>query len=157
MILGNSGSGKSTHARVLARTTHARVLDLDTVYWVPGKIAVERPHPDRIADVQAFCRPPGPWIVEGCYGDLAEVTFEWKPELVLLDPGLDACLRHCRQRPFEPHKYASREEQDRHLEPLLRWVAEYYERDGPLSHRGHRELFEQYAGPKRLIRHVDPT
>ena len=41
-ILGNSGSGKSTVARSLAARSGAVLLDLDTVAWEPGQIAVAR-------------------------------------------------------------------------------------------------------------------
>src|SRR5262249_49343741 len=41
-IIGNSGSGKSTLAQWLAERTGASLLDLDTVAWVPGQIAVPR-------------------------------------------------------------------------------------------------------------------
>ena len=149
--MGNAGSGKTTLARSLAQDGSAAILDLDTIYWVPGKVAVERPATERRADLQRFCDEQESWVIEGCYADLIAAAFPWRPELILLDPGREVCLQHCRNRPFEPHKYRTPEEQNRMLDFLLRWVAEYYERDGPMSLRGHRELFEQYEGPKRVI------
>ena len=43
LIMGNSGSGKSWRARELAQQRQLPHLDLDTIVWVPGLIAVARP------------------------------------------------------------------------------------------------------------------
>ena len=151
-ILGNSGSGKSTLAQRLAAEAGAAVLDLDTVAWEPGKIAVARKPVAAAAAVQTFCGTHADWVVEGCYADLVRATFAFKPRLIFLDPGLEQCLANCRARPWEPHKYASKEEQDERLAFLLQWVAEYYTRDGDLSLAGHQALFDAYAGPKQHLR-----
>ncbi len=148
-IIGNSSSGKSTLARVLAAGTSAAVLDLDLVFWSPGSVA--RPAAERIADVQQFCRDHASWVIEGCYADLIEVSFPWHPELIFMDPGRDVCIANCRRRPHEPHKYRTKEEQDRNLDFLIGWVADYYQRDGVMSYRAHRDLFECYPGPKKRV------
>lgn len=149
-IVGNSGSGKTTLARELAAAQSVPVLDLDTVFWL-SSVPVERPSADRIAEVQRFCGQHDSWIIEGCYADLIEASFPWAPELIFLDPGREACLANCRARPHEPHKYRTRAEQDAKLDFLLQWVADYYERDGLMSHAAHRALFDRYTGPKRRI------
>lgn len=149
-ILGNSGCGKSTLAQRWARDAGLPVLDLDTIHWVPGQIAVLRDREAALTDLHAFCAQPG-WIIEGCYGDLVAAALIHGPELVLLNPGEATCIAHCRARPWEPHKYASKAEQDQKLVFLLAWVRDYYLRDGPMSLHGHRSVFDAYAGPKREI------
>lgn len=146
-ILGNSGSGKSTLARQLAQGNP--ILDLDTVAWEPGPRL--RDHEAAAEDVRRFCRSSEEWIIEGCYADLIAVAQEFEAELVFLNPGVEACLERCRGRAWEPHKFASKEEQDARLEFLLGWVAEYPERTGPLGLGAHRELFSAWSGPKREI------
>jgi hypothetical protein len=89
--------------------------------------------------------------VEGCYGDLAAHALAWKPELIFINPGEAACIRNCRNRPWEPHKYASKADQDSKLEFLLGWVSDYYHRDGDMSLKRHRAIYDTYAGPKREI------
>jgi adenylate kinase family enzyme len=154
-ILGNAGSGKSTLARSLARTHGMPLLDLDTLVWEPGQVAVQRPDDRVLADLARFCDDPrresDGWVIEGCYGDLVEAVLPHQPLLIFLDPGEDACLANCRARPWEPHKYRSQAEQDDHLEHLLGWVRSYYGLDGPMSLAGHRMVFDTYAGPKRLV------
>lgn len=151
-IIGNSSSGKSTLARQLSEMYAVDVLDLDTVAWEPGKIAVRRPAEDVLADVKAFCAANDSWVVEGCYASLIEGTFYHKPELWLLDPGRDQCIANCCSRPWEPHKYATKQDQEEKLSFLLEWVADYYSRDDDLSLRRYRELYAGYTGTKRWIR-----
>ena len=155
-VIGNSGSGKSTLSRQLA-TLHAMpMLDLDTVAWEPGKIAVAR-NPDAAArDVQVFCEANASWVAEGCYAGLVRATLAYSPVLLFLDPGVEACLANCRSRPWEPHKYQSKQIQDQHLEFLLTWVRQYYTRSGELALAAHQALFDEYTGPKyQLTARVD--
>ena len=154
-ILGNSGSGKSTLARHLAAGSGVTILDLDLVFWLPGQ-PVERPVDERRAEIERFCRQHDSWIIEGCYGDLIEASFPWQPELVFLDPGPEVCLANCRNRPHEPHKYRTKEDQDARLAFLLQWVEDYYARNGPMSHQEHQALFDHYPGPKRRITEQHP-
>ena len=153
VILGNSGSGKSTLARQLAAPAQTPLLDLDTIVWEPGQIAVARPPLAVHADLDRFCSEHDAWIVEGCYGALAErlLAREPGPELIFMNPGEEACLRHCRERPWEPHKYASKEEQDTKLEFLLGWVSDYYRRTDDTSLARHRAIFDACRGPKREL------
>lgn len=146
-ILGNSGSGKSTLARWLAGRAKVPMLDLDTVAWEPGKVAVARDPLEAHADVRAFCSGDE-WVVEGCYASLVSVSLAYSPRLIFLNPGEAQCLANCQARPWEPYKYASKQEQDERLAFLLEWVREYYHRDGELSLAGHRQCFEGYPGPK---------
>ena len=150
-IVGNSGSGKSTLARQLAEVHSLPTLDLDSIAWEPGKVAVARDADVAASDLRGFCDAHEHWVVEGCYGNLTRVALERAPVLLFLEPGVEACLANCRNRPWEPHKYASREEQDQKLEFLLAWVAEYYSRTGSLSLSDHQALFDAYAGRKHLL------
>jgi adenylate kinase family enzyme len=147
-IIGNSGSGKTTLAHQLAMSISVPVLDLDLVFWQPG-VPIERPSAERLADVQRFCREHESWIIEGCYADLIEASFPWNPELIFLDPGREVCIANCQRRPLEPHKYRTKQDQDEKLQFLLKWVADYYTRDGLMSFASHQELFERYGGPKK--------
>jgi len=163
VIIGNSGSGKSTLARALAAPAHTSLLDLDTIVWEPGQIAVARPIEAVHADLDRFCAEHAGWIAEGCYGGLAERLLGLapgpaiesdpgpRPELIFMNPGEAACLRNCRARPWEPHKYASKAEQDEKLEYLLAWVSDYYRRTSDASLARHRAIFDAYGGPKREI------
>ncbi len=148
VVFGNSGAGKSTHARALSVQHGLAHLDLDAIVWEPGKIAVPRA-PQAVHDsLDAFLAANMRWVVEGCYGELVERAARSCTELVFLNPGLAACLAHNRRRPWEPHKYASPQQQDSMLDALQAWVAAYYTREDDWSYRAHRRLFELHAGCK---------
>jgi adenylate kinase family enzyme len=156
-IVGNSGSGKSTLAAQIAAAHSITSLDLDTVAWEPRQIAVARSTNAAAADVATFCASHEGWVVEGCYAALVRHALEHSPILLFIEPGVDACLKNCRSRPWEPHKYASKAEQDEKLAFLLSWVGEYYSRDGDLSLAAHRTLFEGYRGPKLRLAHRETS
>lgn len=148
LVYGNSGSGKSTYAQALAAQHGLAHLDLDTIVWEPGQIAVPR-DPQAIADsLGAFIASQPQWVIEGCYGDLVERASGHCTELVFLNPGLEACLANNRRRPWEPHKYASMEQQDAMLANLQAWVAGYYTRDDAWSYSAHRRIFDVHQGAK---------
>jgi adenylate kinase family enzyme len=151
VIIGNSGSGKSWRARELAKAHRLAHLDLDTIYFVPGEVAVQRPKEDVQADLDAFIAKHPDWVIEGCYGDVAEAALPYCTELVFMHPGREACLANNGKRPWEAHKYASKEQQDSMLPFLLDWVGKYYERDDNCSYACHRKLFDAYTGAKREV------
>lgn len=130
VLIGNSGSGKSTLARWLASQTHAALLDLDTVAWLPEQVAIARPAEQARALVRQHCAANEHWVVEGCYTSLANVALEHQPRLLFLNPGLEHCTANCKARPWEPHKYPSKEAQDEYLQ---------------------RACFDSYVGPKEEL------
>lgn len=146
VVFGNSGSGKSTLSRALAVRHGLAHLDLDSIVWEPGRIAVARSPGAVRADLDAFFEVQTRWVIEGCYGELVAIAAAQADELVFLNPGIAACLAHNRRRGWEPHKYASRAEQDSMFDALQAWVAAYATRDDAWSLRAHRALFDAHAG-----------
>jgi adenylate kinase family enzyme len=146
VIFGNSGSGKTTLARALAAEHSIPHLDLDSLAW--SSHGVRRPLPDSAHDLREFLRSNEGWVVEGCYGDLLELTLSDATELRFLNPGVEVCVARCRARPWEPDKYATAEEQDRMLDFLLSWVKDYETRTDEYSLARHRTLFDRFTGRK---------
>ena len=148
LIFGNSGSGKTTFARALA-VTHGLVhLDLDSIVWEPGQIAVQRPADTIATSLCQFLTDHDTWVIEGCYGELVESASTRCTELIFLNPSLAACLANNRRRPWEAQKYASIEQQDAMLETLQAWVSNYYIRTGPWSYEAHRRIFDSHTRTK---------
>ena len=154
LIFGNAGSGKSTLARAQSARHALPHLDLDTIVWEPGQVAVARAPEAVRADLEAFIAANANWVIEGCYGELVEWAAPASTRLVFLNPGLDACLAHNRRRPWEPHKYASPDAQHAMLEHLQAWVAGYYVRDDAWSLAEHRRVFDAHPGDKLELTHV---
>jgi hypothetical protein len=149
LIFGNSGSGKTTLARALAAEHGIPHLDLDALAWrEPG---VRKALAESAAEIDAFAATHAEWVVEGCYGDLLELVAPHCTEMRFLDPGVEACVAHCRARPWEPEKYPSPEAQDAMLEFLIGWVREYDSRTDEYSRMRHRAIFDAFEGRKVYV------
>ena len=151
LVFGNSGSGKTTLAAALRRDHGLAHLDLDTLAWQPTSPPIRRDPADSLRDILAFTARYDAWVIEGCYADLLALLVDGATELIFMNPGVETCERHCRSRPWEPHKYESREAQDRSLAMLLEWVRGYATRDDACSLASHRRLFDSYVGVKREV------
>lgn len=151
-MFGNSGSGKSTHARERAARLGCPHLDLDTLAWSPdAETPTRRPLEDSRSEILRFIDAQEDWVVEGCYADLLEVAISRATEIVFLNPGIETCVENARRRPWEPHKYATLEAQDANLGMLVEWIREYGRRTDECSYAAHRRLFDAYAGPKQEL------
>ncbi len=153
LIFGNSGSGKSTLAKALQDTDGLAHLDLDTLAWLPTSEPERRPLSESKADIDAFREAHEDWVIEGCYADLIELAVPHATELFFMDLSVEDCKANARRRPWEPHKYATRESQDANLPMLLDWIAQYEEREGPFSRAAHLSLFEGFTGKKTRFTH----
>lgn len=152
LVYGNSGSGKSTYAKALAGRHGLAHLDLDAIVWEPGKVAVQRDPAAVLASLMGFIHAEPRWVIEGCYGELVRAAAAHCTELVFLNPGLEACLANNLRRPWEPHKYASRQAQDAMLPALQEWVRAYYSRDDDWSYAAHRRIFQAHPGAKNELK-----
>ena len=147
IILGNAGSGKSTMARQLCSKDSIPYLTLDDIAWEVA--AARKLLRDSLVALERFITNHDQWVIEGCYGDLVEAALPYCTELRFLNPGVDVCIQHCRQRPWESSKFSSFEEQQHYLEPLIKWVQEYETRNDEFGLKRHREIFNQFNGSKR--------
>lgn len=152
IILGNAGAGKSTLARQLAARASGpvAVLSLDAVAFVDGT-SERRPLAASVAAAEAFIAAHETWIIEGCYADLVAPLCAHADELIFLNPGVAACVAHCRARPWERDKFPTREAQDEHLASLIAWVQAYATRDDEYGLRQHRAVFTAFTGTKREL------
>ena len=151
VLLGNSGSGKSTLAARLARAGELAHLDLDTLAWLPTQPPRRRSLADSAPEIAAFMDASERWVIEGCYADLVDVALPRCTQLVFLNPGVAACIANARARPWEPHKYASKQAQDANLDMLVGWIRDYETRRDELSLAAHRALLDRFAGDKREL------
>lgn len=146
VILGNSGSGKSTMAKRLAQEG-AKILSLDDVAWNSGMERKPLLESERL--ILEFIKANSSWIIEGCYADLAQIALPFCSELIFLNPGVEACVKNCLSRPWESEKFESEEEQNSLLPNLIDWVKEYESREDEFGLQRHRALFDSFNGSKR--------
>lgn len=65
VIIGNSGSGKSTFAEHLGMALHLPIFDLDLIHWHQG--GQKRDEADAKAQVAEIAASEA-WVIEGVYG-----------------------------------------------------------------------------------------
>jgi adenylate kinase family enzyme len=149
LIYGNSGSGKTTMARATAEALGVPHLDLDGIAWASASPPVRRELAATVALLEEYVGANPAWVIEGCYGDIIAAATKHCTELRFLNPGVEACVAHCLQRPWEPHKFPTREAQDAMLVALLPWVREYETRTDEYGLAYHRAVFDAFQGTKK--------
>ena len=151
IILGNSGSGKSTFAKQLVDRYGLAHFDLDTVAWKPSLPPEREELTVSLSKVMEFIDKEEQWVIEGCYSDLLEKILGFANELIFLDLSVAQCIDSARKRPWEPHKYESKQAQDANLAMLLDWIADYEVRDDEFSLKSHSKLYERFKGKKSRL------
>lgn len=150
LIFGNSGSGKSTLAAKLSKAENLAHLDLDTLAWLPSNPPQRSPLEVSQKAIQEFTDKHQAWVVEGCYADLLELLATEATEIIFMNLPIELCVENARNRPWEPHKYASKQEQDENLAMLIDWIRQYDGRHDEFSLRAHKSLYDSFSGKKRM-------
>lgn len=153
ILLGNAGAGKSTMARRLISDRPIPRLSLDEIAWNPGP--ERKPLNESITLLLSFIQDNQQWVIEGCYADIIEAALPYCTELRFLNPGIATCIDRCYQRPWEPEKFASPQEQQAMLQVLVDWVKEYETRSDEYGLSRHRALYDQFCGEKQEFTHIE--
>ncbi len=150
IIFGNSGSGKSTLATSLVKNGGLAHLDLDTIAWLPTTPPERSPITESKLRIDKFVRSNKNWVIEGCYTDLLKIAVPLANEAIFMNLDIDQCIVNSKNRPWEQHKYRSKEEQDESLNMLISWIKQYTERQDAFSFASHMKLFESFQGKKTM-------
>lgn len=151
LLFGNSGAGKSTLAKRLQHADGLAHLDLDTLAWLPTVPPQRKPLHESAAQIAEFIRGHAGWVIEGCYSDLLAMALPSATDMIYMNLPVEQCVENARNRPWEPHKYESKEAQDSNLEMLIDWIRQYATRADTFSEAAHQRLYEQFTGNKRMI------
>lgn len=152
LIFGNSGSGKSTLAKSMSLANSLAHLDLDTIAWEPVHPPVRKSLDAAGALIQDFIAINDSWVIEGCYADLLELVTVSANQVIFLNLSIQDCIANAKNRPWEPHKYPSKQAQDSNLEMLIEWISQYDMRQDSFSRAAHEALFDQFIGQKVMHR-----
>ncbi|MBR9912870.1 MAG: AAA family ATPase [Gammaproteobacteria bacterium] len=148
LIFGNSSSGKSTLAKHLSAKEDLAHLDLDTLAWLPVSPPDRMPIDKSEARIKTFLEQNERWVIEGCYTDLLELVASEASEAIFMNLSVEQCLVNARNRPWEPHKYESKEAQDSNLDMLLSWIKDYKTRSDSFSYESHQQFYDSFQGKK---------
>jgi adenylate kinase family enzyme len=89
LVMGSSGSGKSTFARQLANRTGLPFVSLDALYWQPGWQPSE-PEPFGLRVKEAACAPR--WVMDGNYTKFGELRRERADTVIWFDLPRYVCM-----------------------------------------------------------------
>jgi len=150
IIFGNSGSGKSTLAKTLAMNYQLAHLDLDSIAWQnttpPARLSISKSS----ILISDFLSANNCWVIEGCYSDLLTLVIPEANEIIFLNLPVSSCVENAKNRPFEPHKYESKDAQDANLAMLIKWISQYTVRSDTFSKEAHEQLFAEFQGKKTM-------
>lgn len=145
VIIGNSGAGKSWLAEHLAQRLNLPALDLDTIHWEPG--AYGRMREQEVARAMVREAAAGErWIIEGIHGWLAWAAVPRATALIWSRIPVAECLDNLRGRGLR------RGADTAAFEALVAWAGDYERRVSSTSDAGHAALFQDFLGPKLILR-----
>jgi adenylate kinase family enzyme len=152
LTIGNSGSGKTWLAGNLADVLRLPVIHLDDMHWEPGHYGIAREVSLRDRLVQEAAAEDK-WIMEGVYGQLANMVLGRVTTLIWLDMPEQECIANVHRRGIQGGG------SETHFRDLLSWIAEYRVRKNNWnSFDAHQRLFDKYHGPKvRMTNRLEIT
>ena len=144
LIIGNSGSGKSSLAERLGALFHAPIFDLDLIHWKDNGFGAKQDEDaarQKVADLAATER----WVIEGMYGWLTEVAIRRATSLIWLDISWDVCREGLLARGLRRGGSAT------DFADLLKWAGAYWDRQTSTSFKGHQRLFGAFSAAKLRV------
>jgi adenylate kinase family enzyme len=151
LIFGNSGSGKSTLAKSICKSEGLAHLDLDSLAWEATTPPERKKLNVSQKEIINFIKMNDSWVIEGCYTDLLELVESYSSEIIFMNLPIDECISNAKSRPWEPHKYKSKQAQDKNLGMLIDWISQYTKRNDTFSIIAHQKFYNDYNGQKRII------
>ena len=73
-------------------------------------------------------------------------------EAIFINLSIAQCIENAKNRPWEPHKYESKEAQDSNLDMLIKWIEHYRERNDVFSYSAHLRMYEEFVGKKSMYK-----
>src|SRR4051794_14150479 len=100
VVVGTSGSGKTTFARRLAAAIGAPHLELDAINWQPGWRDLNSDDPEEFARRVAAAAAAEAWVTDGNYSKVRHALWPRATAFVWLDPERSAVMRQVIGRSF---------------------------------------------------------
>ena len=107
----------------------------------------KNPKDEMIREVEQK-RKENSWIVEGVFGELAELFLPRAQTLIYLDMDWATCQSGLKSRGSESSRQKNPVEAEENFIKLLLWAEQYWTRTDLCSHAGHLRLFSDFTGVK---------
>jgi len=143
LVLGCSGSGKSTFAVKLQALTGLPLYHLDNIWWKPDRTHITREDFDR--ELCSLLSGPE-WIIDGDYSRTYETRIRASDTVIFLDYSEETCLDGitCRIGSVRPDIPWTETELDPQLEALVR---QFHSRNRPEL----LDLMNRYADREWIV------
>lgn len=148
LVLGNSGSGKTFLSGVLLNFLDLKTICLDDLCWEPGGYYKRRSEEDVESDLKGISLSSN-WVIEGVYGDIAEILFPRLTHLYWLDLDPIFCADSVSKRGFENIPWMNTEAK---IQGYLNHIRSYHKNSGPMSREFHESIFNSYSGNKMTFK-----
>lgn len=143
IVLGCSGSGKSTFSKKLHSVTGLPLIHLDNIWWKPDKSHILR---DEFDDKLNNIFKENEWIIDGDYSRTYEMRFKACDTIFLLDYSYEKCIEGITERVGKKRSDIPWIEQE--LDPMLvELVQRYSEENRPFIY----SLIEKYPHKYKFI------
>ncbi|MBR3755181.1 MAG: adenylate kinase [Clostridia bacterium] len=143
IVIGCPGSGKTTFAEKLNKTTGLPLYHLDAIWHKPDKTHIPREDFDeRIAEIFATDE----WIIDGNYNRTVEMRLQQCDTVFLFDLPVEICLQGAKQRLGENRYDLPWIEKE--LDPEFEgFIKDFSETSLPKIY----ELIEKYKAEKQVV------
>ena len=143
IVLGCSGSGKSTFAKRLHACTGLPLIHLDNIWWKPDRTHISR---DEFDQQLTVLLQGGKWIIDGDYSRTYEARFRACDTIIFLDYSEKECMNGIMDRVGKSRTDIPWVE--RQIDPELVELVRHYSRDNrPILY----SLMEKYPEKQALI------
>jgi adenylate kinase family enzyme len=149
LVIGSSGSGKSTFSRRLGAATGLEVVHLDKLFW--HRDWVETPKDEWRKVVADVCRKDS-WIIDGNYSGTMDVRIPFCDTVIFLDFPRTVCVSRILKR-VAFYKKGSRPDMAEGCDEkfnweFIKWTWDYPTRSKPRVEK----LLEKVRNEKTIIR-----
>ena len=143
IVIGCSGSGKSTVSRALHNKTGIPLYHLDMMYWNADKTTVEK---SVFLERLSVVLEKDEWIIDGNYGSTMELRMAACDTVIFLDYPLDICLDGIKERRGKSRSDMPWIETEEDAE-FIEFIKNYNEQQKPKV----LELLEKYRDKNIII------
>lgn len=140
IIIGNSGSGKTFLAQKITSVLNLPVIHLDKLFWESKSCSQKRPKDIVHQEIVEIVKQPK-WILEGVFGDLANLGASKADILIFLNKDWSECKQALMHR-------GPQSATEENFKELMNWAELYWERKTMSSFDGHKKIFNQFNGTK---------
>ena len=136
-------------ASQLAEKLNIPVIHFDKHFWEPGGFNRKRDKLIVFQEIRDLSKNQN-WIMEGVFGELAEIALEEATLVLFLDKSWEECQEALFSRGSESSKQLDPAQAEESFRQLIEWAKQYWDRTDLRSQIGHRSLLEK-APCKKLI------